>query len=258
MSGSKIQSVDRAARILRVLADHPGRLSLSELTERMELPKATVYGLARTLADHGLIEQSDDRERYQLGPTLVRLANRYLDGNEVRARSVAWAQWLAEESGEAVRVGVEHEGQVLVVHHVFRPGSTLQVLEVGLLLPMHATAWGKALLAIGPEEWRGALPVELPRLTRNTLVTADELDAELANVRRDLFAVEREESVIGESGIAAPVINGSGKVVGVLGVVTSTDRMLSDDIGRITSAVLATARGASRELGALRWPTIGP
>ena len=99
-----IQSVDRAARILRALAGGSGRLGVSELSDRLGLAKGTVHGLLRTLHDHGLVEQDTDSDKYQLGPQLLQLSNRYLDLNELRARSLAWSELLATRAGEAVRV----------------------------------------------------------------------------------------------------------------------------------------------------------
>ena len=75
------------------------------------------------------------------------MGSSYLDGNELRARALNWSDALASRSGESVRIGTLHEGRVLVVHHVFRPDDSRQALEVGALLPAHATAMGKVLLA---------------------------------------------------------------------------------------------------------------
>src|SRR5919204_5574778 len=154
-----IQSVDRAARILKALAAGPGRLGVSELSARLGLAKGTVHGLLRTLQANGLVEQHADSDKYQLGPALLQLSNRYLDLNELRSRALAWSELLASRTGEAVRVGAPHGNGVLVVHHVFRPDASLQILEVGALLPLHATALGKAVLAyLAPESRAGLFP----------------------------------------------------------------------------------------------------
>src|SRR5207237_10641767 len=102
---SMIQSVDRAARILRALAAGSGRLGVSELSDRLGLAKGTVHGLLRTLHDHGLVEQDRDSDKYQLGPQLLQLSNRYLDLHELRARSLALAELLAKRAGEALTFG---------------------------------------------------------------------------------------------------------------------------------------------------------
>src|SRR5258705_6274922 len=149
-----IQSVDRAVRILKALAGGPGRLGVSELSDRLGLAKGTVHGLLRTLQAHGLVEQDTDSDKYQLGPQLLQLSNRYLDLSELRTRSLAWSELLATRAGEAVRVGVPHGDGVLVVHHVFRPDTSLQILEVRAMLPMHTTALRQAALADLPAPQR--------------------------------------------------------------------------------------------------------
>src|SRR6059058_4544096 len=175
-----IQSVDRAVRILKALAGGPGRLGVSELSDRLGLAKGTVHGLLRTLQEHGLVEQHPDSDKYQLGPQVLQLSGRYLDLNELRARSLAWSELLATRADEAVRVGVAHGTGVLVVHHVFRPDTSLQILEVGAMLPMHATALGKAVLAyLPPPEREDVLGAGLPKLTGKTIATVAALSREL-------------------------------------------------------------------------------
>src|SRR6266705_15030 len=203
-----IQSVDRSIRILKALAGGPGRLGVSELSVRLGLAKGTVHGLLRTLHDHGLVEQDPDSDKYQLGPQLLQLSNRYLDLNELRARSLAWSELLATRAGEAVRVGVPHSNGVLVVHHVFRPDTSLQVLE-----------------------------------------------RELEAVRKRGYAVEREEAVLGEVGIAAPIFGRTGAVIGRIGVAGPAERLNGKAREtKVATAVGEAARAISRDLGAQRWP----
>jgi DNA-binding IclR family transcriptional regulator len=250
-----IQSVDRSIRILKALAAGPGRLGVSELSERLGLAKGTVHGLLRTLQDHGLVEQHPDSDKYQLGPQLLQLSNRYLDLSELRSRALAWSELLASRAEEAVRVGVPHDGGMLVVHHVFRPDATLQILEVGAVLPLHATALGKAVLAYLDEVREDVLGGTLPKLTGHTHATPAALRRELAKVREQGYAVEREEAVLGEVGLAAPIFDRRGEAVGAIGVAGPRERVLRRGReGPVAAAVIEAARGISRDLGAPRWP----
>jgi DNA-binding IclR family transcriptional regulator len=254
-----IQSVDRAVRILKALAAGPGRLGVSELSDRLGLAKGTVHGLLRTLQQHGLVEQHADSDKYQLGPELLQLSNRYLDLSDLRSRSLAWSELLAVRSNEAVRVGALHGEGVLIVHHVFRPDSSLQILEVGEVLPLHATALGKAVLAYLPEEVRGDLVGDaLRKLTGNTLATPAALRRELAAVRTRGYALERGEAVIGEAGVAAPIFDREAAPIGAVGIAGPQDRLLTEDReAAVAASVLEAARGISRDLGAPRWPGSG-
>src|SRR5437868_6142798 len=192
---SSIQSIDRAAAILSALASGPRRLGVSELAERLRLARPTVHGLLQTLQTHGFVEQDRQSDKYQLGPGLLQLGYSYLDLNELRARSIGYADRLAARTGAAVRVGVTHGLSVVVVHHVFRPDAAFGVLEVGLQLPMHASALGKAILAYSEPELLDDLTAEaLPRLTRRTLA-APALRRQLADVREQGIALERDEAV---------------------------------------------------------------
>jgi DNA-binding IclR family transcriptional regulator len=218
-----------------------------------------VHGLLQTLQAHGFVEQDRDSDKYQLGAGLLQLGNSYLDLNELRSRSLVHAERLAARADAAVRVGVMHGGNVVIVHHVFRPDSTLQILEVGAELPPHASALGKAMLAFAPEHAIGDLLGEpLPRLTSRTLTPGALLD-ELSDVRERGFAREKDEAILGESSVAAPIFDHSGHAVGAIGIVGDTDRIMPRGPARhLSSAVSEAARAISRELGASRWPALSP
>jgi DNA-binding IclR family transcriptional regulator len=253
-----IQSVDRAARILKALAGGPRRLGVSELAERLEMTRPTVHGLLQTLQAHGFVEQDRESDKYQLGAGLLQLGNSYLDLNELRGRSIVHAERLAGQTQAAVRVGVLHGPNVVVVHHVFRPDTTFQVLEVGAQLPVHASALGKAILAWSDAELVDDLVGEpLPKLTARTLAPKALRD-ELAEARERGVARERDEAVLGESSVAAPIFDHAGRAVGSIGIVGDTERILPRGPARgVVAAVIEAARGVSRELGARRWPATG-
>jgi DNA-binding IclR family transcriptional regulator len=254
---STIQSVDRAANILKALASGPRRLGVSELSDRLGLPRPTVHGLLQTLHAHGFVEQDRDSDKYQLGPGLLHLGNSYLDLNELRARSIVHAERLAARAQAAVRVGVLHGPVVIVVHHVFRPDATFQVLEVGAQLPAYASALGKAMLAYAPPALVDDLLAEpLPKLTRRTLAPAA-LRRELNAIVERGVARERDEAVLGESSVAAAIFDHSSHAVGAIGVVGDTEAILPRGPARdVVPAVVDAARGVSRELGAPRWPAV--
>src|SRR3989442_8774163 len=147
-----IQSIDRATAILKTLASGPRRLGVSELADRLGLARPTVHGLLQTLQSHGFVEQDRHSDKYQLGPGLLQLGYSYLDLNELRARSITYADRLAARTSAAVRVGVMHGSSIVVVHHIFRPDTAFGVLEVGLQLPLHASSLGKAIPAFSPPQ----------------------------------------------------------------------------------------------------------
>jgi DNA-binding IclR family transcriptional regulator len=249
-----IQSVQRAAQILGVLGSGTPRLGVTEIAERVGLAKPTVHGLLRTLEAHELVTQDHDTGKYSLGAGVLQLGNAYLDGSELRARSLRWAESLAQRANEAVWVATLSGSRVIVLHHVFRPDNTVQIREVGAAIPWHACALGHAIVASLPSAQRTRLlAVELTPLTGRTKTTRAALSRALNQVRQRGYAVEDQEATVGDAGIAAPILSRDSTVSGAIGVVGSADRLLAaharDELGR---AVTEAARSVSRDLGASR------
>ena len=246
-----IQSVDRAIRVLTALQG-ARRLSLSELASRLELAPSTTHGIVRTLVEHGMVVQERGSSRYQLGPAVLRLGNVYLDTLELRSKTIPWAEDLARRSGLAVRTGVLLIDDVVIIHHEPRPDGSRQMPEVGIVIPAHASALGKAMLAFLPDEADRVLSAgPLRSMTGETFTSPEQLRAQLAEVQATGIAVEQDEAVIGESSIASPVFDSSGSAVGAVGVVISTGGDLSTHEAR--DGIRETARSLSRELGAETW-----
>jgi DNA-binding IclR family transcriptional regulator len=249
-----IQSVERAAQILKALGSGVPRLGITELSDRLGLAKPTVHGLLRTLEAQELVEQDAETGKYRLGPALLQLGNAFLDNHELRARSLLWAESLAARANEAVKVGVLYGSNVLIVHHVFRPDNSVQMLEVGASIPWHACALGKAV--VGHMDAGGRRPLvegPLPALTGRTVTTASGIDQELKRIQRVGFAVEDQEAIVGEGAIAAPVFDNRGVAVGGIGVTGPVERLVpKGPDSALVVVVKEVARGLSRELGAGR------
>nr|WP_258562692.1 IclR family transcriptional regulator C-terminal domain-containing protein [Nocardioides sp. MAH-18] len=122
--------------------------------------------------------------------------------------------------------------------------------EVGIVIPAHASALGKAMLAFLPDETERILKEgELRSMTGETLTSPDDVRRHLDEVRATGIAREQDEAVLGEGAVASPVFDSWGDVVGAIGVVISGPEE-SDPGARVRE----TARALSRELGAQAWP----
>lgn len=248
-----IQSVDRAMRILATLQS-AREMSLGELASSLGLAPSTAHGIVRTLVAHGMVVQEHGSGRYRLGPATLRLGNVYLDTLDLRTRVNAWAMALAQQTGFAVRTGVPLLTEVMVIHHVPRPDSSLSMPEVGIVIPSHVCALGKALLAFddaAAAELLGPTKV-LRSMTAETITDPQELRGVFPEIRATGIASEAEEAVIGECGLAAPLADSAGLVTGAIGLVVPSREWPVD--ASIADALRSAARAISRELGADRWP----
>jgi len=250
-----IQSIERAASILRLLSGRSRRLGVVELAGELSLPKGTVHGILRTLRDIGFIEKDRESGKYQLGPAMLHMGSSYLGSNELRTRALSWADELAMRSGESVRIGTPHENRVLIVHHVFRPDDTRQALEVGTLLPAHATALGKALLASRDQAASTLDGHALASFTPTTATDPYRLRKELEETARRGWAADVGELIDGVASIAAPIEDRRRVTVGAIGIAGPIERLCSNGRPRaeLVDHVMEAGRAVSTELGSVPW-----
>lgn len=257
MPGS-IQSIERAAAVLRLLGGAGRPLTLAEVAAPLDLPRPTAHGILRTLRDVGFVEQDRDTGRYGLGAGLRRLHDGW-DRYELRARAMNWADSLAGSSGQEVLLGMPaasgtDTAGVEVVHHVFRPDGSPQRLRTGQVLPLHATAAGKCLLAFAPVAVPSLHQLDLQRYTGRTVVTAGQLTEHLGVARHRGWAGELGEYRQDVGGVAAPVRTLGGLVVGALGVEGPVDELFGggQPAPRLVEQLLLAAREISAGLGTAR------
>ena len=141
------------------------------------------------------------------------------------------------------------------MHHVFRPDNSVQILEVGASIPWHACALGKAIAAFVPATTLDhLLGAELAPLTGRTATEPDAIVGSLHAIAIDGIALEDQEAVVGEGEIAAPVFDTHGHPVGAIGTVGPVELLVveGEPSPTIAAAVRETARGLSRDMGAVR------
>lgn len=175
--------------------------------------------------------------------------------HELRARALVWTDDLARSSGESVHLGVLHQQGVLIVHHVFRPDDSRQVLEIGAMQPLHSTALGKVLSAYDPVAHSEVLEAERKPFTDRTVCEPEAFERVLDLTRARGYAADVEETWEGVASIAAPIHDRRRMPVGAVGITGAVERLGRDGEVRpeLIAAVRDCARAVSRDLGAGRF-----
>jgi len=249
-----IQTVQRAAAILTALSERT-RLGVADLAEELGLPKGTVRGLLRTLQAQGLVEHERETGSFRLGAALLTMGSSYLEGNELRQRSFGWADGLAARTRADVWIGTPHDARVLIVHHAATSPNGRHAVAIGLLLPVHATAMGKVLLAGGPHLRAAVQRAGLCAYTEATITDPARLDRELARVREQGWGLAIGELTDDQVSIAAPIGDRLNPAVGAIAISGPAGRLLRAGVPRpdLLDRLRDAAGGLSRELGAPGW-----
>jgi len=248
--GSLIQSVDRALRILEVMAVEGRPLGLGEIGGRVGLHVSTVHRLLATLRARGFVEQDEAAGRYRIGTMALRVGGSFLKGMDLRESLRPVLETLAAKSAETANLVVLQGLEAVYVDHVIGTKVAKLFTQVGQRVPLHCTSVGKVLLAFASPEDRVALlsRIRLVRFTRNTLVTRKGLAEEIHAVTTAGYAADREEHEDGVACLAAPVFEASGKVIAAMGISGPSGRIYAFG-GSLVKLVQTCAMDASRSLG---------
>ena len=215
---SRVQSVDRALRLLEVVAaTAPRGETVTTLAARCDINRATAWRLLGTLEARGLVERDPVTNRYRIGLAMIRMsASAGYDGLVRRTRHIL--ERVSVQTGETADLAVAGQHGVTYVGEV-APPSVMAINWVAREVPLHATSTGKAFMAwLPPDEARGLLDVPLPRYTDTTLTDPDALMVQLGETRARGYAECAGELEPALYGVSAPVLNLDGRPLGVFSI----------------------------------------
>ena len=244
-----VQSVDRAAAILEILA-RDGEAGVTEVARELGVHKSTASRLLAALDRRELVAQDTARGKFRLGAGIVRLAGAASRRLDVVQESRAVCRALAQEVGETVNLAILSGRDALYLDQVAGPAALSPHNWAGQRIPLHATSDGKVLLAYLPEaELAECLTPPLARFTDRTVTGAEDFPRLLAEVRRQGYATAVEELEAGLTAIAAPVRNAEGSVVASVSASGPSFRIPPARIPALATAVRRAAAEVSRRLG---------
>jgi DNA-binding IclR family transcriptional regulator len=243
-----VQSVDRALRILEILA-RSGESGVTEIAAALEVHKSTAFRLVATLEQHGLVEQVEGRGKYRLGVGLLRLAGATSARLDVVQEARPLCKQLAAATGETVNLATLSGHSALYLDQVAGPSALQPHNWVGQHIPLHATSNGKVLMAWLSDDDLRELLGRLPSFTDTTITSKGKLKKELESVRESGYAVAVDELEVGLTAIAAPVRNAHGDVICSMSLSGPTFRLPPERVGEVVPLLVEAADELSHRLG---------
>lgn len=213
MSG--VQSIERAFLLMRALAVGPA--GVTELADRVELPKSTVARLLATLEAEGAVAKMASSNLYQLGEALVDLAGSSAPGRNLIASARPHLVELTESTGETSGVSILSDDGVFYLDHV-ESDEDVQVRSwTGETVPAHLVPSGLVLLAHSPSEVRKAhLKTPLASNTESSITDPKAIRTRLEAAESSGAVWVEEEFAEGINSVAAPVRGGTGEVIAAI------------------------------------------
>lgn len=250
----QVPAATRTLRVLRFLASQPDPVPLDRITRACDLPRSTAYHLLTAMIDEGFVVHLTEERRYGLGVAAFEVGSGYSRQGPLQRISRRRLAELVDRTGHSAHLAVLHGRDVLYVLEERAPGRPPLVTDVGVRLPGHLTASGRAILSALPSSQVRALYPDADAFVDRHGTgprTLAELRSVLSETRRRGWATEEGEVTPGFSSVAAPVLDHNGHPVAGLALTFAEGP--ADDLAaevRRTAALLTRRLGGGAATGA--------
>lgn len=242
-----------ALRIVAHLAHHSDPVAASTLARDLELPRSSVYQLLRVLQEEGFVVHYPEARAYGLGALVAEIGGSVLRASRLARLGTPLLERLVRGAPVPVvaQLAVLAGSDVSYVGQVAAPRAPTTVVRVGVRLPAHLTATGRAMLAALPAgQVRALFPHRESLITRRGVGprTLPELDAILARARAEGLASEDGEITAGYASVAATGIDRTGYPAAALGVTYRAAAVSAADVDALAAAAREAAAALSARL----------
>ncbi|CUR55299.1 Transcriptional regulator, IclR family [metagenome] len=244
---SQVPAATRALRVLRFLASQPDPVALDRITRACDLPRSTAYHLLNAMIAEGFVVHLPDERRYGLGVAAFEVGSGFSRQEPLQRIARRPLAELVDRTRQSAHLAVLHGRDVLYVVEERAPGRPPLVTDVGVRLPAHLTASGRAILAALPaSQVRALYPDRDSFVNRHGKgpTSLSTLRTLLSETRQRGYATEDGEVTPGFASVAAAVLDHNGHPVAGVAVTYAEDV----DAATMVAAVLATARTVTRRL----------
>jgi len=249
--GLIIQSIERGIMGLEMAIS--GGVRAAELAERLSVDRSTAYRILYTLMQNGYLLQDEHSNRFVANPAKI------FQLSSVVAESRNWVtiatdrlRDLRDVTQQTANLAVRYDAEMVIIARELALETPTVLQSLGARRPLHCSATGKAVIAfLGETELEHIVSqLRLDALTPRTILSLDILKGELAQVRRQGYAIDDEETLRGVRCIAAPVFDYSNRPLAAIGISGPISIVTLERLPELAEKVQTIARETSVALGA--------
>ena len=239
----------KGLQVLEALARSPRPRGVSDLAKELELTRSNMHRTLRTLVESGLVRQDEEGGNYACTLKLFELGSAIPARADVADLADPVMLALSEQTRETVHLSALDGGDVIYLHKIDSTHPVRAYTTIGGRAPAYCVATGKALLAWQPDSYLDRYQDALQGFTPLTLTDLGRLRDELAEVRRQGFALNRGEWRDSVCGIAAPVFGVGGRAVAAIGLSGPASRLTVGRLDDFAQQITAAARDLTQKMG---------
>jgi DNA-binding IclR family transcriptional regulator len=246
-----VNNLERALKILELFSTNPEGLTTAQITEKLKIPRNSVFRITATLHDYGYLTRNNESKRFQLSPKLWIIAHSALSEQNLVEKSIPVMHDLRDKYGETVALGILRGQEGMVIEEISGTHPFRFVLEPGKRFSIHSSAPGKAILAFLHETERNNIIeiLDFTRFNERTITNKRVFKRCLEKVRTSGYAIDEAEGTEGMHCVGAPVFNHKGQPIAAIWIAGPSIRITRKDFKSIGVVVKMHADQISTSYG---------
>lgn len=247
----QVQSLTRALSILNLIAENSPGLSLTVIAKTLQLAPSTTHRLLTTLQEERYVQYDRDSSRWQIGMQAFVAGNGFLTSRDLSTVARPYMRRLMEISGETVNLAIADQDNVIYLAQVESREMMRVFSKPGNRVPMHCSGVGKAMLMVmTAKDVQHIIETQgLAQLTDKTITDPEALYRELADCRRQGFALDDEEHAVGLRCVATLIYDEHAEPLASLSISGPAARITTDRLMELGKAAMAIATEVTAALG---------
>lgn len=245
-----VPALEKSISILDLLAVQEHELTVTEIHQMLEIPKATAFMILHVMENHNLVTKTVDGH-YMLGSKIYSLGMGYMVKMDLTKLAAPFLAALSVQTGFTVHLGRIVDNQVMFIDKVEQPSFIKFNTFVGQRNDIHSCSLGKAIAANMDESQVRTIieAVGMNRYTPNTITDIDKFFKVLGRIRETGYAIEDEEGELGVRCIGSAIYGQDGQIAGAVSVTALKSDLTTDLFPSIGNMVEKTAQSISKALG---------
>jgi IclR family transcriptional regulator, KDG regulon repressor len=243
-------SLDRALEILFSFRNKSLK-SIQEINEDLHIPKSSCYRYVKKLCTKGLLEYDMYSNKYKLGMKIFQLSSIVNRQMGIGENALPFMQELFRLTRESIFLVVKTGDIGICIEKIDGDSMLRIVVERGDIIPMHAGAAGKVLMAYLPKKEQDEIIQKrgLRKFTPKTIISLRILKEELKKIRQRGYAYSDQELHEGARALAAPIFDIYGNVIASIAIAGAAHRVRDSQIKKYKKFIVEIAGKCSAHLG---------
>lgn len=243
-----LKGVNRALQVLEYIAVNKGRAI--DIAEGLDISWATLHRTLQQLEKGGFLQKNAETNQYSVGPRMWFIGSTYVADHSVLETARPYLERAAETKGITVQF-VEKSGNQSTVLFSLHSSEPITKAAFGYHFPLHAGSKGQVLLAYSSDRFiEDYFAQGMNKLTKNTVVDADELRAIVHKIRDDGYAMTIADVQLFTGSVAAPVFDARGRAIACICFVCRKSYLQNEENREtLIELLLSTSQSISMSLG---------